>query len=221
MSYRIVLLLLLLVLSVASLFGAPAPPVDLTLHHLPTIVFLAWLVLEDRRRPFSNLSHTLFFLFLLTHIIGARYLYSNVPFDSWCESLFGVHLSEAIGATRNHWDRFVHFVFGLLMIHPAREIFEKRVQTSRGMVLALAVGLIVVCGTTYELLEWLISVTMAAETADNYNGQQGDMWDAQKDMALALVGALIAVAAEATMLWPRRTEKERDRAQEFGEGPPR
>lgn len=200
--YRLALLAAFLCALGLSLVGAPAGTLDLTLHHVPTAVFVAWLCLSHRRKPFDNLSYSLIFVFLLIHVVGARYLYSNVPYEDWSEALIGVRPVETFDFSRNHYDRFVHLSFGLLMVHPGRLIFERRTRCSRAMALSLAVGLVIVCGTVYELIELLVAVVTSPETAENYNGQQGDVWDAQKDMAIALLGAVVAAVIEG--LWTAR-----------------
>ncbi|MCA8959962.1 MAG: DUF2238 domain-containing protein [Planctomycetes bacterium] len=175
-----------------------ATPLDLGLHHVPTLGFVIWLVVRARRHTWDDLSYTAFFIFLLLHIVGAKYLYSNVPYDRWSESCFGSTISQWFGWKRNHYDRLVHFLFGVLFFHPATQVFRQRLPGVRARTIdLLSIQLIVVAGTIYELLEWGVAVGMAPDTADHYNGQQGDIWDAQRDMALALAGALIAAVLAA------------------------
>lgn len=183
-----------LLIGILAPIGSSVSGTDLALHQIPTLVCLLYLVLGFRRHPYDRVSYGLIFLFMVIHTIGARYLYSNVPYDDWSEALFGFRPTEYFGHTRNHFDRFVHFVFGLWIFRPARQLVEQRTRSSYVMRALLAVAIIVTIGALYEILEWAIAVGLAPETAERYNGQQGDMWDAQKDQALALVGALIAWA---------------------------
>ena len=120
---------------------------------------------------------------LALHTIGGRYTYSNLPYGEWFAFLSG--------HPRNMYDRFVHFVFGLLAVYPAFEFSRRHAGASSPLALAVAVGCVVVFGALYEIFEWLLTLVIAGPLADDYNGQQGDIWDAQKDMALALGGALI------------------------------
>ena len=104
----------------------------------------------------------------------------------------GIVNADFFQDTRNHYDRFVHFSFGLLMFpyfkHLCKEWFKLSVPIA-----ILVSWLIIQTGSMiYELFEWLLTVVMSSEEADYYNGQQGDMWDAQKDMALAMVGSTIS-----------------------------
>jgi putative membrane protein len=79
----------------------------------------------------------------------------------------------------------------LLFVGVIREFLERRLALSRAASHVIAIGMIVASGTIYELLEWFIALALSPDAAEAYNGQQGDMWDAQKDMALALGGALV------------------------------
>lgn len=132
--------------------------------------------------------------FLALHAIGARYIYSYVPYDQWSQHLCGVTISSVFGWERNHYDRLVHFSFGLLLAHPTREIFERN-ELARGIWSRyFALEFIIAASAVYELAEWFVAILFAPDWADRYLGQQGDMWDAQKDMALASCGAIIALA---------------------------
>lgn len=143
----------------------------------------------------SSRSYALASIFLLIHIIGARYLYSYVPYDDWTEQLFGISLNELFGWQRNMYDRLVHFSYGLLlffaMMESSKSIFK--VQSTK-LLIAIALMVNMSSSLLYELLEWGIATTLSPEAAEAYNGQQGDVWDAHKDMALALLGGLIAAA---------------------------
>ena len=103
-----------------SCINAASPP-DLLLQHTPTVVFLVVLIATAIRHPLSNLTYTLLFLFFLLHLVGARHLYSFVPYDDWSEELFGVRIADIFGFRRNHYDRLVHLCFGLLILYPAEE----------------------------------------------------------------------------------------------------
>lgn len=174
----------------------PYPEVAL-LQHIPTLAFLLaspWLL---KRWPLSTPALACIIAFLLLHTLGGRYAYSNVPYDDWTMALTGASLSEAMGWTRNHYDRLVHFAFGALSVMPVAEIARRwGGLTPRGAMLA-ALGWVLALSCLYETFEWLLTIVAAGEAADRYNGQQGDIWDAQKDMALAALGAIMVAA------WPR------------------
>jgi putative membrane protein len=208
--FRAWLLVIVLALMALSIATTPATLLDVVMHHVGTVTGLAWLVwLDGRRRP-SNLSCVLILCYVLVHLLGAHYLYSNVPYDRWSEALFGTSISEMFGWERNHYDRLVHASFGALGYVPFLEMVRRSLPQAAGVAgwwpPAIALGIIALVGHLYEIIEWLIGVVFSPETAEAYNGQQGDMWDAQKDMAIALAGALVAmiVTAVAEKLTGRR-----------------
>ncbi len=127
-----------------------------------------------------------------------------MPYDAWSQRWLGFSPDASFGLTRNPFDRWVHFGFGLLFLLPLRETFAgwTGVSTRRAGFLAL-LG-IMAASMTYELLEWGVAMTLSPATAATYNGQQGDPWDAQKDMLLALAGGVLAAAAVELGEWNRR-----------------
>lgn len=184
---------LLLALLLAAQIDQPYPEVAL-LQHVPTMLLLVaspWLL---RRWPLSTASVACIALFLALHTLGGRYVYSNVPYDDWALALTGTSLSDLFGWTRNHYDRLVHFAFGALSVIPVAEVARRRGGLgARGAMLAV-LGWVLSVSALYEVFEWLLTIVAAGETADRYNGQQGDIWDAQKDMALATLGAILVLA---------------------------
>ena len=191
--YQRNLLLAIAALAALSWFRAPYPQ-DMILQHIPTaVVLLGWPFLA-RRFPVSNTAATHLAAFLLLHVLGARYLYSNVPYDLWTRHLFHIDLTTAFSLRRNHFDRLVHFAFGLLFVRPVWEILVRHFRVPRRFAYYGAFEFVLAWSMLYELFEWGLTIVLAPESADAYNGQQGDLWDAQKDMAFALVGALLALA---------------------------
>lgn len=186
------LLGLLLVLLLLAQIDQPYPGVAL-LQHIPTMLLLVaapWLL---RRWPLSTASLACIVAFLALHTLGGRYAYSNVPYDDWARALTGTTLSETFGWTRNHYDRLVHFTFGALSVIPVAEIARRWGGLgARGAALAV-LGWVFAISCLYEIFEWLLTIVAAGETADRYNGQQGDIWDAQKDMAFAALGAILVL----------------------------
>lgn len=163
------------------------------LHQAGTLLFIAVMLFLYRHWHLSNSAYAQAMMFLIIHIIGARYLYSYVPYDEWTQGLIGVKVSDIFGWQRNMYDRLVHFSYGLLlfkaMVESSKSIFK--IQSLK---LLIVIALMINMSTSllYELFEWSLAMTMSPEAAEAYNGQQGDMWDAHKDMALALFGGLIA-----------------------------
>jgi putative membrane protein len=166
----------------------------LLMQHVPTVLagcLLGWL---SNRWVISRLSFTAIILFLLLHTIGARYLYSYTPYDTWSRYVFGIGVNELFGFERNHYDRLVHFSFGLLVAVPIQEVERRYLGLSVMVSSLLAIECIIATSACYELIEWFVAIVFTPDWADQFLGQQGDTFDAQKDMALATSGAIISVA---------------------------
>lgn len=183
----------LIILVGASFIGSPFQE-QLPLQHVPTALALALFLLYAKRYPLSLISFICLMGFLLVHTLGARYIYSNVPYDQWALSIFGKSISEMFGWTRNHYDRFVHFSYGIFFFIPAREILVKYIGIGEKRATYFALEFVMASSLIYEIVEWLLGLVVAPDIADAYNGQQGDMWDSQKDMALATLGAILTIA---------------------------
>src|SRR2546421_3768093 len=128
--YPLLLLALFLICAIAWAIH-PVDVKDWALENTLTVLFLAALVISYRRFPFTSISYTLIFIFLCLHTIGAHYTYSLVPYNEWTKKLFGSPLNSWFGLQRNHFDRLVHFCFGLLLAYPIRELFM-RVAGAKG-----------------------------------------------------------------------------------------
>lgn len=167
----------------------PIFPQEQFLQHIGTALFVLLMLFDLKKNFLGAVSFTGLALFTILHIIGARYIYSYVPYNEFVQQFCGIDLNGLLGTTRNHYDRLVHFSFGLLMLPMFSQIAEKQMKCSKGAAIVTAWLLIQTGSMIYELFEWLLTIVMTSEAANNYNGQQGDMWDAQKDMALALLGS--------------------------------
>lgn len=169
------------------------------LQHIPTILLLALTPVLLTRWRLSDASVGAIVVFLLLHTLAGRYTYSNVPYDAWSRTLTGQSIDSAFGWTRNNFDRLVHLSFGLLAVKPVTEAMQRHGRVTQGI--GLWIAFLFVCGVSslYEIFEWLLTIILASDLAGDYNGQQGDVWDAQKDMAIAIVGACSSI------LWSWRT----------------
>jgi putative membrane protein len=168
------------------------------LENLLLVVGVLALLASHRALPLSRISYTMIFVFLLLHSIGAHYTYSLVPWTDWMEAI-GLEALAPVDASRNHFDRIVHFIYGLLLAYPIREVFL-RVADLRGFwgyFFPLSVTLST--SVLYEIAEWGAAEVFGGDLGIAFVGVQGDVWDAQKDMALAGVGALIAMAVTASL----------------------
>ncbi len=166
------------------------------MQHVPTLLVLGLLVFVANRYVISRLSFTSIILFLSLHTLGARYLYSYVPYDTWSEFLFGINITDLFGFERNHYDRLVHFSYGLLLVVPIQEFERRYFGLSTKLSDVLAIECILATSAAYELGEWLVAVVFAPEWAEAFLGQQGDIFDAQKDMTLATVGAVLSIGLQ-------------------------
>jgi putative membrane protein len=198
--YPLVLLVVFLLYATAWAFH-PVDRHDWMLENALTAIFLVALVVAYRWCPFSNISYTLIFVFLCLHTIGSHYTYALVPYHEWTQKVFGSPLNSWFGFQRNHFDRLVHFCFGLLLAYPVRELFM-RVAGAKGFwSYYLPLDLTMSLSMLYELIEWAAAVTLGGDLGQAYLGTQGDPWDAQKDMALATLGALICMCIVAFINW--------------------
>lgn len=163
------------------------------MQNSPTVLALVLLLVCERKRWLSASSIACLVLFLWLHILGARYIYSYVPYDEWSAAVFGSTVSDWFSWERNQYDRLVHVGFGVLWMVPLTEVAMCHGHLSRWPAIGAAVLTILGVSALYEIFEWYIAVTMAPTYAEAYNGQQGDLWDPQKDMALALLGSLAVI----------------------------
>jgi len=205
------------VAALAALFAAlwlalaiqPRHRADWALENALVVLAVLVLALAHRRLALSRLSYTLVFGFLSLHVLGAHYTYSEVPYDAWVTTLTGRSLDAALGWQRNNFDRGVHFAYGLLLTYPLREVFV-RVTGLRGFWgYFLPMDLAMSSSATYELIEWGAAMAFGGDLGIAYVGAQGDPWDAQKDMSLAALGAVLATGATAARHRWRSSEDDR------------
>jgi putative membrane protein len=172
---------------------------DWLLENSLLVCAIALLAATWRPFPLSRISYTLIFVFLCLHTIGAHYTYSLVPYDAWAQSTLGFSIDALLGWERNNFDRIVHFAYGLLLAYPIREMFL-RIAAVRGFWgYFLPLDLTMSTSALYEIIEWLAAELVGGDLGVAFLGAQGDVWDAQKDMALASLGALLAMLVTAAI----------------------
>jgi putative membrane protein len=163
------------------------------LHQVGTVAGMIVLLILLYQRNISISGFALTIVFILLHILGAHYLYSFVPYNDWSIHYFNFDMNQYFGWSRNMYDRLIHFGYGLLLFKICCDVFSVWLPKLKPYQIALmSIQFIMASSMIYELIEWGISLTFSEADAENYNGQQGDIWDAQKDMALATLGAVIA-----------------------------
>ena len=171
-------------------FINPVYPHEQLLQHAGTVLLFIPLIVDTVKDKMPLSAFLGILLFAILHVIGARYIYSYVPYKEWSVSL-GIVDADFFQDPRNHYDRFVHFSFGVLLF-PYLQYACKRWFNLKTIPAVFMAWLIIQTGSmVYELFEWLLTIVLSPEQADNYNGQQGDIWDAQKDMVLAMLGSTI------------------------------
>lgn len=214
---RFPLLLLAVFLVVAVALGiSPHYRQDWLLENVLVLLALPVLVLGFRRLRLSDGSYAALFVFLLLHEIGAHYTYAEVPWDRWFSALCGFSLHEALGLSRNHFDRVIHFAYGLLVTPAVAELVAARTSSPGVWRWLVPVSLITAGSTLFELFEWAAAVCFGGDLGVAYLGTQGDPWDAQQDMLQALLGSLAAVAVLAAAARRRRRREAAAVAQSSG-----
>ena len=123
----------------------------------------------------------------MLHAFGSHYTYAEVPLGFWIQEWFNF--------SRNNYDRIVHFAYGFLLAYPVREVFLRVAQTKGIWGYWFPVELTLAFSALFEIVEWLTVIISNPEAGSAYLGMQGDEWDAIKDMAVAGIGALIAMGA--------------------------
>ena len=130
-------------------------------------------------------SYFLITLFLAFHAIGAHYTYAKVP--------VGFYLQDAFNLSRNPFDRIVHFAYGFLLAYPIRELLMRLAGVRGWWSYYLPVSAAIAHGGLFEVIEAFAAQIVNPELGMAYLGTQGDEWDAQKDMAAALSGAILTM----------------------------
>jgi putative membrane protein len=173
-----------LVCLVVSRIGALEPGTWL-LEVAPIFIGVPILVATARRFPLTALAYRLLFVHALILMLGGHYTYAKVPLGFW--------MQDALHLGRNHYDRVGHFAQGFVPAIVAREILLRRSPLRPGKWLFfLVVCVCLAISASYELIEWLAAL-LGGSSADAFLGTQGDVWDTQWDMFMALVGALSAL----------------------------
>lgn len=194
-SHRVSLLILAVLFAVVwiGLAISPLDRADWALENVLVILFVIGIAATYRRFPLSRISYTLIFLFLVFHEIGAHYTYAKVPYNEWTQLLFGYRLDDVLGFERNHFDRLIHFSYGLLLAYPIREVFIRIANVKGFWSYFFPLELTMATSMIFELFEWGAAEFFGGDLGIAYLGAQGDIWDAHKDMALASLGALFAM----------------------------
>lgn len=185
MAQRRARVLCAVIVLAAWTIGAISPqyPRAWLLENLP--LFAALPFLWALRARLSDRAWVQISAFLVLHVYGAHYTYANTPIGFW--------LQGALELSRNHYDRFVHFAFGALMVRPFRELLPQPTLSRELLVAVVFVG---TASLTYEQIEWVTAALSDPAAGAAFLGAQGDVWDAQKDATCATFGSLLGAAIE-------------------------
>lgn len=180
------LLIALLVICAASVWNPPAGRGSWALEVVPGLAWVAVIAALHRRMPMSSVVHVAVFLHVLILNYGGIYTYAETPLGNWARDSFEM--------ARNHYDRVGHLALGLFPTLFVREVLLRKTPLQRGGWLGfLAFSVVFAVGAFWELLEWWVTLVVASDTGTAFLGSQGDVWDAQWDMALVGVGSLLCL----------------------------
>jgi putative membrane protein len=153
---------------------------------IPAVVGLIIVIATYNKFRLTTLSYIIIAILAIMMFVGGHYTYSRVPLFNWIKDVFDLN--------RNHYDRFGHLLKGLFTI-VIREILLRKTPITKGpWLFAIITSISLAIAALYEIIEWLtFKITKGGKVAKNFLGTQGDIWDAQWDMLLALVGSILAL----------------------------
>ncbi len=178
-------LFIILLMALAISAWHPYERTTWMLEVLPVVIALPIMLVSYKKFPLTDLLYCGIFLHALVLIVGGVYTYARVP--------LGFTLQEWFDLSRNPYDKIGHFFQGLIPVLVAREILlRKQIVQGKKMLIFIVVCIVLAISASYELIEWAAALMMG-QGADEFLGTQGDQWDTQSDMFLALLGAISAL----------------------------
>jgi len=162
----------------------PKYPADWLLENILIFIFFPFVFWMDKKYNYTFLSIVFLLIFASLHSLGAHFTYAEMDYFNSITQFFGFE--------RNHFDRLVHFLFGLLVFRILFEMTMSNVKNIKSALL-LTFTMIVSISTIYEILEWLAVVILYPDLGAAFLGTQGDIWDAHKDTLAATFGALVNI----------------------------
>lgn len=181
--------ILFALLAVEAVFVAihPLDRKDWLLENILVVLAVPFILLSLKKTRMSRSAYLMIFLFLYMHELGSHYTYALVPYKSWVADLLDIDLLPG----RNHYDRLVHFLYGFLLTIPLQEIGRQKFALKGFWACFTPVNTIMSSSMIYELIEWGVAVVFGGDLGVAYLGTQGDVWDAQQDMAMASLGSIL------------------------------
>jgi putative membrane protein len=179
-SHIIIYIIYLIVWSLAAI--DPKYPDDWLLENVLVFAMTPLVIWLDIKFRFTTTSMIFLLIFASCHSLGSHYTYAEMEYFNTITQWFGFE--------RNHYDRVVHFLFGLLLFHPIFELTTRMVSSVK-ITLFFTVTLIISIATIYEMIEWLAVLLFNPDLGMAFLGTQGDIWDAHKDTLGAIIGAIL------------------------------
>lgn len=197
-SHKIVFAIYVVVWTIMAI--NPKYPQDWLLENILVFIFFPFIFWMDQKHCYTLPSIILLLIFASLHSLGSHYTYAEMEHFNAITHFFGFE--------RNHFDRFVHFLFGLLVFRMLFEMISTSATTAKAA-LIFTFTMVLSISSFYEMLEWWAAMLFHPELGMAFLGTQGDVWDAHKDTALAMVGALINMLFYKNYihLWHSRKEK--------------
>ena len=180
------LLAILAVICIATVINPPAGRFSWLLEVGPGLAGIAVLIFLYKRFPMSQMVYVCVFIHMLILIYGGYYTYAETPLGNWAK--------EAFGFSRNHYDRIGHIALGVFPAFIIREVLLRKTPLQRGgWLYFIIISIVLAVAAFWELLEWWVALLVASDVGTAFLGSQGDIWDAQWDMFLALLGAMVVL----------------------------
>ena len=181
----LVLLCIVVIVCIITVIDPPAGRINWLLEVGPGLAGILVLTVIHRRFPMSHMVYFCVFLHMFILIYGGYYTYAETPLGNWAK--------EAFGFSRNHYDRVGHIALGVFPAFIIREVLLRKTPLQRGgWLYFIVLSIVLAVAAFWELLEWWVAL-LVASVGQAFLGSQGDIWDAQWDMFLALVGASIVL----------------------------
>ena len=182
----LILLSVLIVVCIATVINPAAGRFNWLLEVGPGLAGMVLLILLYKRFPMSHMVYLFVFIHILILIYGGYYTYAETPLGNWAKTAFGF--------SRNHYDRVGHIALGVFPAFIIREVLLRKTPLRRGgWLYFIIISIVLAVAAFWELLEWWITLLVASDIGTAFLGSQGDIWDAQWDMFLALLGAMLAL----------------------------
>lgn len=153
---------------------------------LPSVLLLIFLLSTYNRFHLTTVSYVIITFLVILTFVGGHYSYSKVPLFTWIKDYFDLQ--------RNHYDRFGHFLKGSIVIVIIEILLRKTALTKSKTTNFIALCITLAIGAFYEIIEWASAkIGKEGKVTKDFLGMQGDIWDAQWDMALLLVGSILSL----------------------------